>query len=209
MAILWTRDGGEWVAVELESGARYVLGVDRDAVDRDAVNNDTIHRHAISRLGQSKARCRPRSVLLAINDATSSASPTRRADATRSDAGNWTLITSQGGQINGFPLPRFGVRVLQDRDEIRVVGARFYFSTEQRSAPFIFEGAGHGCRCPRCKASLQRGDHVMACAGCGWLYHQSPQYPCYTGFEGEDMNCINCAMAARIDEQFRFTPDGI
>jgi len=88
--------------------------------------------------------------------------------------------SAPGVAVNGVPL-QARIRVLADRDEIRVAGlGRVFFSTEQLACVAPFTGADTPTFCPRCKQAVTAGSPVVRCPTCERWYHQSEEYPCWT-----------------------------
>ncbi len=94
----------------------------------------------------------------------------------------WCLVASPRREIrvNGWILPG-GVRILSDRDEIRLPhGARFYYSDADpaRVEP-LPESAGVVC-CGLCTAPIEVGSDAVRCPGCGVWHHASDKRDCWT-----------------------------
>lgn len=115
-------------------------------------------------------------------------------------AGIWLLLASESVLVNGSPLFG-GVRVLRDRDEVRVGSRRAYFSEEEPPQVVPFPGADEPILCPRCKLALTAGEPSVRCP-CGVWYHQSAEFPCFTYSE----RCSLCDRATTLDAGFRWTP---
>ena len=119
---------------------------------------------------------------------------------------NWVLLA--GGdtevRINGLPL-KSGIRVLADRDEIRIAGGEtYYFSTETLATVQTFAGADRRLFCPRCKDEIAPGDASVKCPQCRLIHHQSEDRPCWTYAE----TCAACAQRSDLQHGYRWTPDG-
>jgi len=129
----------------------------------------------------------------------------------RTDQGETWLVmnaTPAGGApgvtLNGAPL-HAGIRVLADRDEIRVAGlGRVFFSTEQLARIDPFPGADTSTFCPRCKQAITAGSPAVKCPACQRWYHQSDEYPCWTYTE----QCL-CGHPTALDSGYRWTPEGL
>jgi len=118
----------------------------------------------------------------------------------------WALIDGGGRvRINGHP-PAAGLRVLDDRDEIRTVaGGTVYFSTETRARVEEFPGAERPVHCPRCKLAIDAGTPAVSCSRCAIWHHQSDRYPCWTYAE----RCALCDQETDLDAGFRFSPEDL
>jgi hypothetical protein len=125
--------------------------------------------------------------------------------------GTWVLLTEEPGavRVNGLPLP-LGMRVLRDRDAIRL-GARgtVFFSLE--ALPRVVEFAGpEGTRCARCKLPIHAGYLAVACPGCGLWHHSGPDKdgvdrPCWTYAD----TCAFCPQPTRLDGSFTWSPEDL
>jgi hypothetical protein len=128
--------------------------------------------------------------------------------------GTWVLIAASrdGVCINGQPLAT-GMRVLQDKDTIRLRGGDWrFFSTEcpARVAPFGATNAPVAC--PRCKQEIREGDSVVRCPGCGVAHHQAEEegLPCWTGYPEQPFrSCALCDQQATLDGGFHWTPEDL
>jgi hypothetical protein len=120
------------------------------------------------------------------------------------------LLAAEGApvRVNGLPL-LVGVRVLQDRDEIRVGRAdSLFFSTESAARVESFSGTGASVMCPRCKQAIAEASEVVRCPGCGVVHHQAKDLPCWSGYEAEPFaTCAMCDQPAALDSGFRWTPE--
>ena len=111
-------------------------------------------------------------------------------------------------RVNGTPL-HAGIRVLRNRDEIRLNGTRMYFSTERLAQVTPFPGADRPTQCPRCKQPINEGQMAVRCPNprCGVWHHQSEvdELPCWT----YTPNCANCGQETELSSGFRWTPEGL
>jgi hypothetical protein len=117
----------------------------------------------------------------------------------------WTLIAHHAGppvRVNGSPL-LLGVRVLRDKDEIRIQGSRFFFSTESQPHIEPFPGSAKTTFCPRCKEAIEKDSPAVRCPGCGVWHHQSEDLPCWT----YDARCALCDQPSALDAGYRWTPE--
>jgi len=120
----------------------------------------------------------------------------------------WLIMSaaSSGVALNGRPLRR-GIRVLAERDEIRVAGfGRAYYSAERLATIEIFGGAEMRIDCPRCKLEIVANTPVVSCPTCARMFHQSADYPCWTYSE----RCSDvCPQLTSLDAGYRWSPQGL
>lgn len=116
-------------------------------------------------------------------------------------AGLWVLIGTEAVRVNGSPLLG-GVRVLRDRDELRVGARRCFFSEEEPPRLVSFPGAEPPVDCARCTQPLAAGDAAVRCA-CGLWHHQTPDLPCWADFA----HCAQCPRPTALDGGYRWSPD--
>jgi hypothetical protein len=105
-----------------------------------------------------------------------------------------TLVTRQESRvwINGRPVSG-GLRVLADRDEIRVDGHRFFFASRD---PLAIEAySGPDISCPRCSGMILSDSIAVRCR-CGAWFHQSAEQPCFTYGD----SCPICSGPTRLEE---------
>ena len=121
--------------------------------------------------------------------------------------GRWILLSGRGRMvwINGFPLAG-GIRVLDDRDEIRIdeVGTLF-FSTEVRARIELFPGGDGPVHCARCKIAIEPGTPVVRCPQCEIYFHESEEFPCWR----YSVSCAMCDQNTDLEAGFRFTPEDL
>ncbi len=92
-------------------------------------------------------------------------------------SGGCGLLVEGRVAVNGVPaLP---LRVLQDRDEIRVDGESMYFSIDGPADVVPFSGAS-SVRCGRCQGEMQEGVPAVQCPRCRSWHHQTPVLPCWS-----------------------------
>jgi hypothetical protein len=126
------------------------------------------------------------------------------AGATRS----WAILAaaSTRAQICGCPV-HAGLRVLNDRDEIRVAGAQYFFSAESLPALERFPYHDRPVFCGRCRQPIEAGSPAVRCPGlaCQVYYHQdeSAGFPCWTYAEV----CNFCATPTAMDAGFVWMPE--
>ena len=117
----------------------------------------------------------------------------------------WVLIAGAGSgvSVNGLPLAT-GLRVVSDRDEIRVPGvSNLYFSTESLARVEEFSGSVQTLFCPRCKQEIGKGSMAVKCPSCGVWHHQTEDLNCWT----YAVACALCAHATDLNAGFRWTPE--
>lgn len=119
----------------------------------------------------------------------------------------WVLIAGAGSgvSLNGLPLVT-GMRVVSDRDEIRIPGlSNLYFSTESLARVEEFSGSDQTLFCPRCKQEIEQGAAAVKCPACGVWHHQTQELNCWTYAEV----CALCAHATDLSAGFEWTPEGL
>jgi hypothetical protein len=120
------------------------------------------------------------------------------------EAREWILLSSSQDRVrvNGLKVAS-GIRVLSDRDEIRVEGVdTFFFSTERLAVIEPFPGAERAVFCPRCKQGFQEGALAVQCPQCKVWHHQSEELPCWT----YSPTCALDDQPTDLDADYRWTP---
>lgn len=128
----------------------------------------------------------------------------------RSRAGDdeaWLLMCIDRNAIalNG-EVVHGAIRVLADRDEIRVAGCgRVFFSTERLARVEPFPGADKRLDCPRCKLEIEVAQAAVRCPNpsCGRWFHQLAERPCWTYAD-----CV-CSQPTALDNGYRWSPEGL
>lgn len=126
----------------------------------------------------------------------------------RTEAGDspvWVLLVAADGaaHVNGF-APVAGMRVLQERDEIRVSPSNtLYFSTETLARVEEFPGAERAVYCGRCRQAMEKGQLAVRCPQCGIWYHQTAELPCWTYAP----SCGFCPRSTPLDAAFTWVPE--
>jgi hypothetical protein len=194
MAHLWVNVGKEgWALAEL-GGDAFVLAAQANRPVRVRRPSDCVTANAEA------------------NGAAPSDQRAREAVLLRSGAGDrerWVLLAAPSKQavaVNGLPLAT-GLRVLHDRDEIRVPGAPpMFFSTERLARVEPYAGPPHG-RCSCCDAEIQQGRPSVRCPQCRMAYHQDPAegLECWT----YRPTCLKCAQPTGLDLDYAWTPEGL
>jgi hypothetical protein len=139
----------------------------------------------------------------------SCAPATRSSDATlRCVAGEparWALLAPprSGVSVNGRPVPT-GLRLLRDRDEIRLRGCDpIYFSSETLARIASFPGLGRPVYCPRCKDVIEAQSPAVRCPACSLWHHQRPDRACWTYAP----TCACCDQPTPLDAGYRWLPE--
>ena len=123
---------------------------------------------------------------------------------------SWVLMAAPGQRItvNGAETLA-GLRVLQDRDHIRLfdkeTAVSFFYSAELIPRVEAFPGADTPVACPRCKIIIEPGASAVKCPGCGAWYHQSEEYPCWSYAD----KCALCKHPADMEAGYQFTPEDL
>jgi hypothetical protein len=121
------------------------------------------------------------------------------------DSPVWVLVVAGDGDIfvNGF-APVAGLRVLRDRDELRVgASGTVFFSAETLAHVEEFPGAGRAIFCGRCRQPLRQGEVAVRCPGCGIWHHQADSLPCWTYAP----TCAFCPQATALDAALNWIPE--
>ena len=138
------------------------------------------------------------------------ASGQRGALLLRGDGGAerpWVLMTGADGprtHVNGAPL-ELGVRVLRDRDCLRVGDVRMFFSTETAARLEAYPEGAPEVACARCRRAIRPGDAAVRCPGCGLWHHESEESPCWT----YDVRCAGCEQPTALGSGWRWTPEDV
>lgn len=128
--------------------------------------------------------------------------------ATAAPGNRWALLAGPHRRVwvNGSRLD-LGLRLLDDRDHIRLDSSRsYYFSAEMLARAKIYTGGAQPIQCPRCKTEVLAGSRAVRCPGCGVWHHQTDERPCWT-------HAPTCALCDRTTElegaHYRWVPEGI
>jgi hypothetical protein len=130
-----------------------------------------------------------------------------RAQIIRAGAGGmevWAVVAAPDSpvRVNGRP-PLAGVCVLSDRDEIRVGGTQYFFSTESLARVEPFPAQERVVYCARCRQPIETGSPAVRCPHCATWYHQSASLPCYTYAD----KCTICGRPSALDADFTWAPE--
>lgn len=119
-------------------------------------------------------------------------------------APRWVLVAGAKSEVylNGLRVS-LGIRVIRDRDEIRVgdAGACF-FSTETLARVAAFPGAERKTFCPRCRMDIEQGTLAVLCPNCRVWYHSSAEMPCWS----YAANCV-CGHPTDLNTGFQWMPE--
>jgi hypothetical protein len=128
--------------------------------------------------------------------------------ATAPGARRWALLAGPHRRVwvNGSRLD-LGLRLLDDRDHIRLDSGRsYYFSSETLAHLERYAGDGQAIQCPRCKQELLPGTPAVRCPGCGIWHHQTEDRPCWT----HAPLCALCDRTTELeDARYQWVPEGI
>lgn len=106
--------------------------------------------------------------------------------------------------VNGESL-RTGIRVINDRDEMRILGSDcVFFSTEHLPQIEPFAESSRPVLCIRCRRSIVAGAPTVRC-GCGAVFHQdtAPAFQCYSYAP----SCPLCARPTDLTKTYRWQPE--
>jgi len=121
----------------------------------------------------------------------------------------WALVAARGSnaRVNGCP-PVAGLRVLSDRDEIRIGAAtEVYFSSESLASVVPFPASGppeRMVRCGRCHQPIGLGDPAVRCPRCALWFHETAKWPCWT-YSAECGGL--CGQPTALDAGFSWAPE--
>jgi len=126
----------------------------------------------------------------------------------RRGSNDWLLMArpDSSASVNGEPLAALGVRLLADKDEIRVTGtAAVFFSIDEPARIEPFPGSERSIICPRCQRPVTKGQSAVICPHCRVWHHQSQEenMPCWTYAP----HCTLCDQATELDGRYRWTPE--
>lgn len=99
--------------------------------------------------------------------------------------------------ING--LTAFPLRMLADRDEIRVGGETVYFSADSPAEAVAFPAQTEAA-CGRCKGMLKAGELAVQCPLCRAWHHQTEELPCW-------QHAARCSGCERSTERIGWQPE--
>jgi hypothetical protein len=122
------------------------------------------------------------------------------------NSAQWALLARSGitASVNGEAL-YLGIRVLRDRDAIRIAaGNQIFFSTESLAQVVAFP-ENRPIPCARCKTEIAPQSPAVKCPQCGAWHHQTDVFPCWT----YAAHCAACERMTEMNDQYHWTPDGI
>lgn len=127
-------------------------------------------------------------------------------EAAGAECDTWVMMTNENVSdihINGVELLT-GMRVLRDRDEIRVgSGLPMFFSTERLPRVEEFPAVPKKVRCRRCMQFIEQGTPAVRCPKCGVWHHESEELPGWT----YDTHCANCDQPTDLEGGYHWTPE--
>lgn len=115
----------------------------------------------------------------------------------------WVLLAPRGDVLVNGTVPVAGIRVLCDRDEIRLRGAPpVFLSLERPAAVDAMPELGRVAKCMRCDREVVVGSLVVHCPVCGDVYHETEESPCWT----LSAQCRTCENPTALDAGPRWSP---
>jgi len=174
MAYVWLEVDGGWAAARLEAGG-YRL---------EAGAEPRIRRHAGIEAGPCEAELLGSLVPTGLE--------------------RWVLVCGKSAvRVNGEPVV-LGMRVLKDRDEVRLPdGARLYFSAERLAEVAAMPAGSRPVSCARCHRPIEPGNAAVQCPGCNTWHHQTDELPCWL----YDERCALCPQATALDASLNWSPE--
>ena len=115
----------------------------------------------------------------------------------------WVLVAASATPVRVNGERSVGLRVLADRDEIRIADVSFYFSTERLAVVVPFPGPS--VHCARCKLLIPVDSPAVSCPGCSSWHHQSDEYPCWTYAD----HCALCPWKTNLDAGYQWRPEEV
>jgi hypothetical protein len=174
MAALWVYSDGEWGVVTL-TDMRFSL---RDKPGAAALGRSTGANHD------------------------GAADPVVLVRVHREDA-PWALLAAPHANVRVNGSPVFGIRLLADRDEVRLNRQQWYFTSERLIRPELFPGPEGTC-CARCREVIDIGTVAVRC-GCSLWFHHTEEYGCWQYAD----RCCGCEAPTTIDADFKWSPEGL
>jgi len=113
----------------------------------------------------------------------------------------WLLLADARARVNGEPVVA-GVRLLRDRDEIRLAGGEVvWFSSEELARIEPFPG-NEPLPCARSCRPITPGAPSVRCPRCGTWHLQTEEYPGWT-YAG---TCTVCSAPTRLSGDYAWHP---
>ena len=119
----------------------------------------------------------------------------------------WVLLTGGEARVRVNGLPIAGIRILEDRDEIRVWssgGATFFYSSERQASIEPYQG-NPGAVCPRCQQGIDVRTPGVRCPRCAVWHHETGALACWT----YDDKCAVCSDATRLNAPYKWQPEAL
>lgn len=118
----------------------------------------------------------------------------------------WALVARSGAgarvRVNGEPLLG-DLRVLADRDQLRLGDEALYFSTENPARVEPLAQAERPLACPRCRQTIAPATPAVRCPACGVWHHQSEELPCWTYAP----TCALCPRSTDLQAGLQWSPE--
>jgi hypothetical protein len=122
-------------------------------------------------------------------------------------ATTWALLAPADSDVRiNDALLENGIRIIVDRDAIRVANApTAYFSTERLACIEAYPDEAP-VFCPRCKLMISESDLAVCCSQCGvWHHEQAPEGKSCWSYS---KTCALCDQSTDLDSAgFRWTPE--
>ena len=118
----------------------------------------------------------------------------------------WALVSPMrsGVRVNGRVVAA-GLRVMADRDEIRIGDSQFFFSAESIAEVVAFPGAVRPVFCGRCRLPLAAGSPAVCCPECAIWHHQGGKENrlCWTYAP----TCSYCQTQTGLGSELKWAPE--
>ncbi len=118
----------------------------------------------------------------------------------------WALVAGPHRRVwvNGSRLD-LGLRLLDDRDHIRLDnGNTYFFSSEALAQRENYPADARAVQCPRCKQEISPGTMAVRCPICGVWHHETDDRPCWSDYP----TCSRCDHESPLDaSRYRWEPD--
>lgn len=117
----------------------------------------------------------------------------------------WCLVAAAGreARVNGWAIPG-GVRILSDRDEIRLSRhARYYYSDADPAIVEPFPASVGAVPCGLCTAPIDPGTDAVRCPRCSVWHHANDERNCWT----YNSVCSQCDQPTALTGDSVWSPD--